>query len=85
MHWFKTRDAVPTIKALREQAEKSRLTELEKAQKALAKGEEPSVVLEALSNALTKKLLHGPSHALNHSAGSEHDQLESLLRQLYQL
>jgi glutamyl-tRNA reductase len=85
MHWFKTRDAVPTIKALREQAEKSRLTELEKAQKALAKGEEPAVVLEALSNALTKKLLHGPSHALNHSAGSEHDQLESLLRQLYQL
>lgn len=85
MHWLKTRDAVPTIRALREQAEKTRLNELEKAQKALAKGEDPAAVLDALSNALTKKLLHGPSHALNHSSGNEHEQLESLLRQLYQI
>ncbi len=41
--------------------------------------------MELLSNALTKKLLHGPSHALNHSVGKEHEQLEQLLRQLYQL
>ena len=85
MQWLKTRDAVPTIRALRAQAEKTRLRELEKAQKALAKGEDPAAVLDALSNALTKKLLHGPSHALNHSRGSEHEQLESLLRQLYQI
>jgi len=85
MQWLKTRDAVPTIRALRAQAEKTRLSELEKAQKSLAKGEDPAAVLDALSNALTKKLLHGPSHALNHSSGSEHEQLESLLRQLYQI
>ena len=85
MHWLKTRDAVPTIRALRAQAEKTRLSELEKAQKSLAKGEDPAAVLDALSNALTNKLLHGPSHALNNSSGSEHEQLESLLRQLYQI
>lgn len=85
MHWLKTRDAVPTIRALRAQAETTRLTELEKAQKALAKGEDPAAVLDALSNALTKKLLHGPSHALNHSSGSEHEELAALLRQLYQI
>ncbi len=85
MHWLKTRDAVPTIRALRDQAENLRLTELEKAQKLLAKGEDPAAVIEALSNALTNKFLHAPSHALNQSTGHEHEQLETLLRQLYQI
>jgi len=85
MHWLKTREAVPTIKALRESAEKTRQAELDKAYKMLQKGADPAQVMEHLSNALTKKLLHGPSHALNHSVGSEHEQIEALLRQLYQL
>ena len=85
MHWLKTRDAVPTIRALRDQAEQTRLAELEKAQKLLAKGEDPAAVIEMLSSALTNKFLHGPSHALNHSNGHEHEQLENLLRQIYQI
>jgi len=85
MHWLKMRDAVPTIRALRDQAEKLRRSELEKAQKLLAKGEDPAAVLDALSNALTNKLLHGPSHALSNHQGHDHEQLETLLRQLYQL
>lgn len=85
MHWLKTRDAVPTIRALRDQAEQLRVSELEKAQRLLAKGEDPVAVIEALSNALTNKFLHAPSHALNHSTGHEHEQLEMLLRQLYQI
>jgi glutamyl-tRNA reductase len=85
MHWLKTRDVVPTIRALRDQAEQLRLSELEKAQKLLAKGEDPAAVIEALSNALINKFLHAPSHALNHSTGYEHEQLEMLLRQLYQI
>lgn len=85
MQWLKTRDAVPTIRALRDQAERHRRNELDKAQKLLAKGEDPAVVLEALSNALTNKLLHGPSHALNHAHGVDRDHLESVLRQLYQI
>lgn len=85
MHWLKTRDAVPTIRALRDQAENLRRNELEKAQKMLARGENPAVVLETLSNALTNKLLHGPSHALNTSTGNDRAQLEALLRQLYQI
>jgi glutamyl-tRNA reductase len=85
MHWLKNRDAVPTIRALRDQAEKLRRNELEKAQKLLAKGEDPAAVLEALSNALTNKLLHGPSHALNNHGAQDHEQLDALMRQLYQL
>jgi len=85
MHWLKNRDAVPTIRALRDQAEELRVSELEKAQRLLAKGEDPAAVIEALSNALTNKFLHAPSHALNHSTGHDHEQLEILLRQLYQI
>lgn len=85
MHWLQTRNVVPTIRALREQVESFRRSELEKAQRLLARGEDPAAVLENLSSALTNKLLHGPSHALNNSLGDEREQLETLLRQLYQL
>jgi glutamyl-tRNA reductase len=85
MQWLQTREMVPTIRALRDQAEYLRRSELDKAQKALLRGDDPAAVLEILSNALTNKLLHGPSHALNNSSGNEREQLESLLRQLYQL
>ncbi len=85
MHWLKTRDAVPTIRALRDQAEKLRLAEFEKAQKLLARGDDPVIVLELLSNALTNKLLHGPSHALNIAQGETREQIEQLLKQLYKI
>ena len=85
MQWLAKRDAVPTIKALRDQAEATRQTELDKALKLIQKGESPEKVLEALSNALTNKFLHAPSHALNQAHGDEHAKLENILKQLYQI
>ena len=85
MQWLAKRDAVPTIKALRDQAEAVRQTELEKALKLIQKGEKAEIVLEALSNALTNKFLHAPSHALNQAHGDEHAKLENILKQLYQI
>lgn len=83
MHWLQKRDSVPTIKALRDQAEATRKTELEKAIKLIQKGESPDKVLETLSNALTNKFLHAPSHMLNNCHGEEHAKLEDLIKQLY--
>lgn len=85
MQWFKKRDAVPTIKALRDQVEAMRKAEIEKALKQLQKGENAERTLEALSIALTNKFLHAPSHALNQSHGEEHAKLEDTLKQLYQI
>jgi glutamyl-tRNA reductase len=85
MQWFKKRDAVPTIKALRDQVEAMRKAEIEKALKQLQKGESAEKTLEALSIALTNKFLHAPSHALNQSHGEEHAKLEDTLKQLYQI
>lgn len=85
MQWVKKRNSVPTIKALRDQAEVMRQAELEKALKLIQKGESPERVLEALSNALTNKFLHAPSHALNQAHGEEHAKLEDIIKQLYQI
>jgi glutamyl-tRNA reductase len=85
MHWLRTREAVPTIRALRDQAERMRRHEVEKALKLLARGDDPQRVLEQFSNTLTNKFLHAPSHALNTTTGDDREALETLLRQLYQI
>jgi len=64
MHWMLERESVPLIRQLRDQAEETRRQELERALKALARGEEPAALLESLSQGLTNKLLHAPTQAL---------------------
>jgi glutamyl-tRNA reductase len=68
MHWMQVRDSVPLIRQLRDQAEEARRHEVERALKALARGEDPAVVLESLSRGLTNKLLHAPTQALKKPA-----------------
>jgi glutamyl-tRNA reductase len=65
MHWMRLREGVPLIRALREDADAARRRELEQALKALARGEDPAKVVEALSQTLTNKLMHGPTQALS--------------------
>jgi glutamyl-tRNA reductase len=65
MQWLSLRDGVPLIRALREEADAARREELEHALKALARGEDPAVLLEQLSRTLTNKLIHGPTQALS--------------------
>jgi glutamyl-tRNA reductase len=65
------------------QADALRRTELERAQKMLARGDDPAAVLEALSQALTNKLIHGPTHALNRASGAERGTLIELLSGVY--
>ncbi|KAF4530509.1 hypothetical protein B566_EDAN018634 [Ephemera danica] len=49
MHWLSSRELVPTIRALRDQAERYRRHELERAVKLLARGEDPQKILESLT------------------------------------
>ncbi len=65
MQWMQLREGVPLIRALREEADAARRRELEQALKALARGEDPAKVMEALSQTLTNKLMHGPTQALS--------------------
>ena len=59
LHWMDQRGAVPLIQQLNTQADEWRAIELARARKAIARGEDVDVVLEALSKGLTQKMLHG--------------------------
>jgi glutamyl-tRNA reductase len=79
MHWMGARNAVPAIRALRDQAELSRRSELERALKALERGEDPRLVMERMSEALTNKILHPPTQALNAASNEDREALIRLL------
>ena len=85
MHWMQSRDSVPLIRALRDQAEAARAVELQRAERLLAKGEDPRVVLEALSHGLTNKLMHGPSQALNEAHPDDRSALARMVERLFRL
>ncbi len=85
LHWLDNRELVPMIRALRDNAERARRHELERAMRSLDKGTDPQQVIDELSRALTNKFMHPPSHALNHAADDERDELSALISRLYQI
>ena len=85
MHWMQVRESVPLIRALREQGEQARRRELERALRLLQRGDDPASVLEALSQALTNKLLLPPTQALNETAGEERRALAETLARLFRI
>ena len=85
LHWMEARETVPTIRALRDSAERMRRHELDHALKLLARGEAPQRVLEMLSHGLTNKLLHGPTAALNQSDGASRAELSAAIARIFHL
>jgi len=83
MQWLDARSAVPVIRHMHMQADVLRRAELERAQKMLARGDDPAAVLEALSQSLTNKLIHGPTHALNRASSEDRAALVELLGGVY--
>ena len=62
-----------------------RLAELERARRRLAHGDDPQAVLEALSQRLTNKLLHGPTRFLSHAEGESIAQAVDTVQRVFQL
>ncbi len=85
MHWVDGRRAVPTLRSLRDHAERMRRHELDKAARALARGDDPQAVIEAMSRGLVNKLLHEPSHTLNQATSEERETLARHLAHLFKL
>lgn len=85
LHWMSTRQSVPAIRALREHAEALRRTELDRALRLLAKGDDPYKVLEALSHGLANKLMHGPTRYLSQADGEHKAEVGQLVQQLFNL
>ena len=83
MQWLDARSIVPVIRHMHTQADLLRRAEVERAQKMLARGDDPAAVIEALSQALTNKLIHGPTHALNRASSENRDKLIELMGGFY--
>jgi glutamyl-tRNA reductase len=82
-HWLDQRATVPLIQALTRQADDWRALELQRARKALAKGDPVDAVLEALSRGLTQKMLHGALAELRASEGEQRHRLADTVSRLF--
>lgn len=67
-HQLRALDAVPTIRAIRDEGDHIRQQTLEQAQRLLNNGRPASEVLEFLADTLTHRLLHQPSQRLRDAA-----------------
>lgn len=78
-------NAIATLRAFRGRAETIREQELEKARRALEKGQPAAEVLESLSRGITNKLLHAPSVRMKQASAEGRDELMRLTQELFEL
>ena len=82
---LRTRDAAPTIRRLREEAERTRRHTLEQARRMLATGRSVEEVLDFLSATLTNRLIHAPSQRLRDAAESGVAEIIGTIAEIYRL
>jgi glutamyl-tRNA reductase len=83
VHWLDQRSTVPLIQALNAQADDWRAAEIARARKLLAKGEDVESVLDALSRALTQKMLHGALAELRSADAQQREQVVQTVSRLF--
>ncbi len=82
-HWLDQRAAVPLIQALNRQADDWRATELARARRLLARGDDTDAVLEMLARGLTQKMLHGALAELNAADASQREQVAQAVTRMF--
>ena len=85
MRWVHSLDSVPTVRALRAATEAMRDAELERARRALERGEPAEQVLLRFAHALTNKFMHGPSTTLRDARTDNELDLVGATRALFHL
>ncbi|MBA4111403.1 MAG: glutamyl-tRNA reductase [Leptothrix sp. (in: Bacteria)] len=83
VHWLDQRTTVPLIQALNSQADAWRATEIARARKLIAKGEDIEAVLDTLSRGLTQKMLHGAMAELHSADTQQRPQVAASLARLF--
>jgi glutamyl-tRNA reductase len=85
MHWVRSLDSVPAIRQLRESTAAVCEAELKRAQRRLARGEDPQKVMALLARAIANKFTHAPSDALKKAGHDGDAQLLDAARKLFDL
>lgn len=78
-------NAVGTLRAFREKADAIRDQELQRALRALEKGESAEAVLTSLARAITQKLIHSPSVQMKKASAEGRNELLELTQELFDL
>jgi glutamyl-tRNA reductase len=82
-HWLDQRAAVPLILALQQQTDDWRQVELRRARRRLARGEDVDAVLDALTQGLAHKMLHGTLAELHAADSAERERLAATVSRLF--
>ena len=85
MRWVRSLDSVPAIRQLRETTAAVCEAELKRAQRRLARGEDPQKVMALLARAIANKFTHAPSDALKKASHDGDAQLLDSARRLFDL
>jgi len=85
MRWVQSLDSVPTIRALRESTAAVCDAELRRAERRLARGDDPHKVLLQLARGIANKFTHAPSDALKKAGHDGDAQLLDAARRLFDL
>ena len=83
MRWLEGRETVPAIRDLHQRGDVFRTVELDRARRRLARGDDPSVVIEALAQGITNKFLHGPTQLLHDAPDDVRAHLLAYLPRLF--
>jgi glutamyl-tRNA reductase len=83
LHWIEQRSTVPLIQQLNAQADEWRASEIARARKLLARGEDVDTVLEALSKGLTQKMLHGAMAELRGGDSHTRERASAAVQQFF--
>ena len=78
-------NAVGTLRAFREKADAIRDQELQRALRALEKGESAEAVLTSLARAITQKFIHSPSVQMKKASAEGRNELLELTQELFDL
>ncbi len=85
MDWMQSLDSVSVIRALRNKMDSYRQETLQKAQRQLARGDDPALVMEMLARTLSNKFTHLPSVSLREATISGRSELVESIRELFDL
>lgn len=83
--WLEAQNAVPTIKSLREKAERIRQQEMEKTLSRVSVSEKEREAVNAMTAAIVNQLLHGPISYIKQQAHARNGFNMEAVRQLFDL
>ena len=83
LQWMDDREQVPLIRQLQEQSRNWQQAEVERARRALARGESADAVMELLARNLSQKFLHNAFSAMHHTDPQHREQVTRAVQRLF--